>query len=217
MKQYDLLAMRLVDAFEMYVAAVAGIKAMTQGAGLTGTNPSVKNTIERMRESFVVEARATMLRYQIDHQVDDVEELGGRADTRMEKVMREVGDIAKQVATKANRELAIGGGNLADAMTGKTQALGELLQRRMARPKFEVKDTAGRSWEAKKLLRTVVRDFAYQTSIDADFAEAVRADVKTVHVSDGTTIELNEGWAQKRDEVFHINSKKEVSDAPVQA
>jgi hypothetical protein len=217
MKSYELITLRMKDSFAMYVAAVSGLRAMSQGAGLQGHNPSVRGSIERMRDGFMSEAKATLLRFAVEHQVEDVDELSGRSDARMLKVINEIGQIANQVASKTNREMAIGAGNLADAMKSVTPALGELLQKRMASPRFEVKDTSGRSWDAAKLFGTVVRDFAYQTVIDAEFAEAVRSDADQVHVSDGTSINLGADWLAKRDEVFHINSRKEVADGPVQA
>lgn len=87
-------------------------------------------------------------------------------------------------------------------------AIGLLIQQRIAQPKFQVKDGAGRTWDAEKLFAVIARDFGYQTYIDHRFAEAITSGETAVEASDGTVYHLDASWLEARDQDFHINSKK---------
>lgn len=119
--------------------------------------------------------------------------------------------------SKALRSRALTGAGVLKRVSG---GLGLLLQRKLGEVEFVVYDTANRKWDAKRLVKTVVRDFAYQMWIDAVAAQLVKdghalAQVRyddpskaerEVIISLGDKPGVYGTWADARREIFHTNS-----------
>lgn len=111
------------------------------------------------------------------------------------------------------------GGRLADLLTQRAGAIGQLLQQRLAKPTLTATDTSGRSWAADKLVAVIARDYAYQRFIDDQLAGIEGDLVRVVHPDPGHrwhgTIlsRAGEGYPKLEDlrrEIFHPNSTAEV-------
>lgn len=101
-------------------------------------------------------------------------------------------------------------------------AMGLLAQRRASEPIFEVRDKAGRNWQADKLLLVVMRDFAYQSYLDARLHEiSLKTDLAVVtyqnqdHPNNGLIFSISghtsPALSDIRRKVFHPNSQAKVS------
>lgn len=200
-------AARQAEGFRIFTASVAGLRAAASAAGLSIPNPSTKRAINELGRSYVASVRYEAARFMADHHAEGAEVLAGRADARFEASMHAVTSLVGQIVAKSNRELTPEMG-LSKLLQGHAGAIGLLIQNRAAHPTFQVKDTSGRTWEAGKLYSVVIRDFAYQTYIDHQFAEAMSAGEATVESSDGATYDLTGDWVCQRDMDFHINSTK---------
>ena len=94
--------------------------------------------------------------------------------------------------------------------------VGLLVQRKMQKMDFTATDTSGRTWDAKKLMYVIVRDFAYQTVIDRQYADLKQAGETTgtlvyedeSHANFGLKIKLSDEEERKR--FFHINATAEL-------
>lgn len=212
MSKFEDLVSRQKLTLKSYINAVAGLRALASTGVVQTPNPNLKRSIGVMKAAALAQVRAELLRYRTEHETDD-EGMNARIEARFDKTMAGVESIVEQIATKTTREGT--GANVGDVLNRPAGALGLLVQRLIESPRYHVKDSADRTWEAEKLFGVIVRDFAYQTEIDRAFADAISAGQDKVTASDGTVIELSQDWLAKRDEVFHINSKKVVDDGVV--
>ena len=126
----------------------------------------------------------------------------------------------RQVVTMART----GSRGIADILKGATGAIGLLVQCQAGKIQFKVTDTSGRKWGAEKLLRVIVRDFAYQSWIDFrlgqivaqgyDQAAAVARDADGNVVAKAVFSISGEGrgpsLSEIRNLVFHPNSNNDV-------
>jgi hypothetical protein len=102
----------------------------------------------------------------------------------------------------------------ADLLNRPAGAVGLLLQERMSRPRFTARDTAGRAWDAGKLVSLLARDFAYQSYIDAMLAQQAAAGATLVDIvyadpARNLTLTLAQ-VAEQRQAIFHINATAQV-------
>lgn len=74
-----------------------------------------------------------------------------------------------QTAVALNIELAKSGLAKARTKSGHKGIFAELAKRKLSKVDFTLTDSAGRSWEAVKLIGVVGRDFAYQAYLSAEF------------------------------------------------
>lgn len=132
------------------------------------------------------------------------------------------------IAVKNARDLTarLRGGHLgAAAMFNRPMgALGDLLQRQLAKPDLKSLDDAGRLWDSSKLVGMIGRDFAYQSLIDAQaYHLALGGDRARIAYEDeshpyhGLIVSLTgadsdlPSLASVRKPVFHPNASAQLS------
>lgn len=140
------------------------------------------------------------------------------------------GIVRKNIATALDA-LRFSKSDLGKTLHGAHGAMGLLVQRRIMSPEFTATDTAGRTWNAEKLYRFLVRDFFYQTSIFRDVTRLADTGHSTAtvhydtpgHEYEGLEFSLDEElpgmptFAQIRKTVFHPNATAQVRSKDVSA
>lgn len=227
MATYDDLAARHQVRFQIYATAVAGERALASAAGVKPGSMRTWSRGEKFRQALYDDTWRELSTYYEDYLGSASEDFKKNGLARLAITMLDVSNISNQVLRAANREVFEGSPGLVDLMrTARTGSIGLLAQQRMAKPTFRAKDSAGRTWDADKLMNTIVRDFAYQTFIDAQFQEAVNDGATEVtiehpdpnHALSGTTISMGDpAWQKLRNETFHINSSLTISHVSVSA
>lgn len=230
MATFDDLAARFLVRFQLYSTAVAGERALASAAGIVPGSMRTWMRGDAFRNAFSEDATRELGIYYADHLGNASTVFHQRGALRVAWTSLDLNRITTQILTKSNREVFEGKPGLVDLMKERgSGAIGLLAQRKMARPTFQVKDSSGRTWEdADRLVHTIVRDFAYQTHIDARFDAATKDGVKSVivehpesgHEVAGTVIDLTlpmSEWMAKRDEIFHMNSRLDITYGAVQA
>lgn len=114
-----------------------------------------------------------------------------------------------------------GVGGVVDMLKNVEGATGLLVQRLAGNPVFVARDSAGRKWEAKKLVHFLTRDFAYQATLDRQVAELEAAGQDVVQTTYGQTLSLSgaegyEAFDHVRATYFHPNSNNLLVTADVQ-
>jgi hypothetical protein len=225
MSSYDDLAVRQQARFETYATAVAGERALASAAGLQPGSAKVFFRAREFKRALHEDTVADLTTYYREHLGSADELFQDRGMTRLAFAALRLDDIANQVMTKSNRDLA-GKASLTSILRGGAGAVGLLAQQRLVQPAFEVKDTSGRHWDASKLVRIVVRDFAYQTYIDSQFDAALADGASEVflehadadHELQGASIDLSAAdWIDQRDDLFHVNSNLTIRYGSVPA
>lgn len=209
---YDSFGKAASNRFLMFATAVAGERALVTAAGLpTG---SLKSSAQKFRTEFVNSLNEQAMLMTEQAQANATPELSKRMADRFGKFTVDLYGISSQVVNQNVREAAFGGKLPIDALAPgrRAGAIGLLVQQRLAKPSFKVYDSAGRKWDGDRLVSVIARDFAYQTYIDAQFAQAIK-DGKTSVTIDGQEFKLDSTWMERRDALFHINSSKVVDDA----
>jgi hypothetical protein len=124
--------------------------------------------------------------------------------------------IASQVINALVIKLGAGGVlREADLFNRPTGSLGAILARRAVITRTTARDSAGRAWEAEKLVQTIARDFAYQAYIAHSLWTLQRAGdvhVNVIHADPtrNTTITVKDAL-ERRAEIFHPNSSARMS------
>lgn len=119
------------------------------------------------------------------------------------------GMLAENVA-QVVRLAKVGSSGLG-SMLSAHGAMGLLVQRQAGAIQFRVADSSGRKWAAKVLMRTALRDFAYQSWIDFSLADVKRAGVDRFEVrypdaARNITVSLADLTEKQRNLIFHVNS-----------
>jgi hypothetical protein len=102
----------------------------------------------------------------------------------------------------------------ADMLTKPAGAVGLLLQQKLSRPRFTARDSAGRAWDAAKLVSVIARDFAYQTYVDTMLYRqasigAVVVDVVYADPARNKTMPLADAVGQRK-AIFHVNATARI-------
>lgn len=224
MSVYEDLAARYKAAFRMLCTALAGERALSAAAGLPAGSHRQWSRAHEFAAGFSKDAKTEFLRFHTDLLANASAHVRYRCDVRLNGVLMELLRLTQDVVKQNNRQAAFGALNPLNALDGRigAGALGQLAQRRLANPSFKVRDSAGREWDGEALVWTLVRDYAYQTYIDARLDEAAHEGREYVelthpnpdHPEYGRLMPLDD-WAL-RDEIFHINSRLDIADAAVQ-
>lgn len=228
MADFDDLGQRIAGRFKIFASAVAGQRATAAAAGVAPRSLKMWQRCAGMQEQFHSDLSADLEGYLHKHMPDPKDVFKDRGYGRYAFTLFDVRNIASQVIAQSGREAALGpkGMNLIDATKGKTGAIGLLVQERLANPTFKVRDSAGREWDAHRLVHVLVRNFAYQTFIDGQFVrliESGRTETTLVHPNDKHELHgvpfstAGESWLAQRDQIFHINSNLTIEHGTVSA
>lgn len=134
----------------------------------------------------------------------------------------------RTVATKNVHDLALdlmrSDGRMADLLNRPAGSIGDLLQRHLATPNLVALDKGGRRWQARIMVKTLARGFAYQAFIDHqaagiekqgyDLAEVVYPD--PAHAGHGEIVSISgddedfPSLGGTRNHFFHPNSSAQL-------
>lgn len=211
---YEELAASLTAEYELFLFALAGRYQQIRAPGVAVTPMVVKQLqadAYRLGKTFVDAANLRVTDYLQAFMNGGSEELtAALAQRRMVARALIRGMVAENIHQIT--QLVKMGGMFVDMLKTMEGGLGLLVQRQAGVIEFKNTDTAGRKWEAKKLMWVIVRDVGYQSWLDyqADANLMVGNDLMEV---DGTVFSLSgaEGYPSFNDirgKVFHPNSKK---------
>lgn len=201
---YDEYGRQVQGAYQVYTLALTGAYLALQSAG---RGPDATPELRRQGMSLVDTLMNSVhnMTGQFLNTLPD-----GPDATERETHLR--ADLHR-IATKNLNDLIVRlmgvGLRPADILTAPAGAVGLLLQQRLARPRFTARDSAGRVWDASKLVAVIARDFAYQGYIDNALARqqaigADRIDVVYADPARNKTLDLATAITQRK-MIFHVN------------
>ena len=211
----DDLLRHLGDDYWLLLAALGGRYAEAIAPGQTVTPAalhSLKADAERMTEAFLegLTARVTEWSTRLAPEAH-----AGAFEAFPTFIATVRGFLRENVATVV-KSLRESRSDLGKIMKGAHGAIGKLLQRRITAPTFVLLDTAGRRWDALKLFKFTLRDYLYQTTIQAT-VDSLIAEGETHAESyypaapgrPGETFALAD-FSKIRARVFHPNATAQV-------
>lgn len=225
--RHDDLATRLSAEYALFLLALSGRYQQMRAPGVTVTPRAVNDlnyTAHELANTFYQIATDEIENY-LRPMVEDASEsvadgLVVRKKEALSHLRAMLLENAHQVVKTARTGIT-GAGNL---LQGSVGAIGLLVQRQAGTIQFKATDTSGRKWDAEKLLKVVMRDFAYQAWIDFrlaqisahghDQAAAVARDVDGNVVAKAVFSISGEGrgpaLSEIRNVLFHPNSNNDV-------
>ncbi|EHU1307661.1 hypothetical protein J7D37_18205 (plasmid) [Acinetobacter baumannii] len=174
----DYFSMRFASLMDNYVMAINGAFFTTRRAGYTPSQYQIENA-----KNFVANAHYLFL----EAAGNTLEQIASNLDAQevaynmfeLEHVKNQLVSISIDMLRQANRAISTGIQNKAIELLGKNNAhgaMGLLVQKKMAELEITATDSAGRKWrEPSSLVKTIVRDFIYQSLVDHQ--------IKTLHES----------------------------------
>lgn len=205
---FDDLATRLAGEYQLLLLALTGRYQQVRAPGVEVTPRAVadlSHDAHQLAQTFYVIAETTIddyLRPMIENGSDELAD--GLVMRKKEALALIRGTLLENVR-QVMKLTRTGVGGVGSLLQGATGSIGLLVQRQAGRIDFIARDTAGRKWNALLLVKTVVRDMAYQAWIDAQ-AEQIRiAGHDQAITSKGQVFDLTE-LESVRSEYFHPNS-----------
>jgi hypothetical protein len=218
----DQFGLDLARDYDTFALTLTGRYLAIQAAAGTPTPPFFIEQFSGLARGHVTQFIAGA-----DNRIDGwVTDLGDGVDLsgRSEALKQSLRVIAIKNARDLATRLRGGHVGLKNLFTGPMGSLGTLLQRQLASPDLKSMDDAGRIWDSSKLVRTVGRDFAYQSlidvqayhlALDSDVAQVVYDDPE--HVYHGMRISLSgadpklTSLTSARKLIFHPNASAQLS------
>lgn len=222
--RYDDLAGRVVSAYEMFLFALNGRYQQMRAPG-TEVTPRALRDLQvdayGLGKTFLNIAEAEVENYLRPMLEDGSDELQTALTLRKKEALALVRGMVIENVKQAGKVGRTGIGGFSDLLRNAHGGMGLLVQRAVGTIGFKVTDTSGRRWEPTKLMQVVVRDFGYQSDIDAfvdrrramgdRFAAAIWTNVGG-YIVDQVVFSIGEDETYPsletiRDTVFHPNSK----------
>ena len=219
-------ASSIAEQHELFVNSLQGQYNMSQTPGQAMAPQMVRQvTGVANRQRDALQARVSSdLR-------EMVEALATTVDASVSTVMRghidsfliELNRILRTDVETVTRAMKVGRTGLGDMLTsGASGAIGALLQKRVMRLEFKAPDSAGRRWDATRLVLFLAREMSYRIKLTKQIADLPEGqDVAAVfnpdHDEDGMLFSVHgktpgyPTFADLQQSVFHPNSTAEVS------
>ncbi len=218
--QFDTFGTALASSYEMFTQALTGRYLATVAPGVD-KSPAAHTRLmtdgHKLVRDFMRAATSMTDRY-----LDDIS-YGAPSYVLLQReasFLNALNVIVTKNMTDMMRRYKQTGGGLKTLLMGSAGAIGQLLQARLERPTFDALDTAGRKWQAGTLVKTLARDFAYQSFIDnqaailaeqGDLAQVAHPDhahhYQNMIVSLSGASTLYPSLESVRDTVFHHNAR----------
>lgn len=221
---FEALTRAVLALYDAYLYGVTGVYFSMQTPGAQ-VSPRLLTEFEtvtnRLKKTFVAQTRSEIDAFLSAPSMSPDHEPLKDARRAAEGLLDDIERIAS-----ANQR------SLVDRLKGKTQqfasilktatgGVGLLLQRKLEKPEFKVADASGRLWKAQALMRTMVRDFGYQTDIEFELAQ-MGGDLAMVrypdpsHKNNGLVFSISgktdgyPSFASIRSSIFHPNATAKV-------
>lgn len=210
---YDDLTQTVMGDYRSFLSALTGLYlgVTTPGTSVTPqTLTSVSTSAHALARTFIARAESEMTRYAATLHADAP--TSAWFATALSGVHVTVAQNIKTVM----KRLRGAGTSPAAMLKNATGGMGLLVQSKLGALDFRASDAAGRMFEANTIMRTTIRQFAIQTSIEAVVFEANRRgqDVVFIERADASPEEVSiagrHGYLsleEARRRVFHPNTK----------
>lgn len=211
---FDDLAAQIEQDYELLLFALNGRYQQFRAPG-TAVTPLAVSTLEadarRLVYTFTTNVGDKLERYAWDLKEGLTDGAQASIAMRFWSISNLIADILADNLRQVSKMTRTGMTGVADILRGSTGAIGNLVQRKVGQIQFRANDTAGRNWSAKVLFKTVVRDFAYQSWLDAEMDKYMSAGHDLMETSKGDVFSLlgTEGHSyigDVRHKFFHPNS-----------
>lgn len=211
---FDDLAARLSAEYSLFLYALNGRYQEIRAPGVTVTPRAVSDLDRTARELaqtlYGIAEREIddYLRPMIQEASDDVADgLVVRKKVVLSHVRASLLENVHQVVKTARTGITGPG----DMLRGATGAIGLLMQRQAGKIQFRTTDTSGRKWDALKLFKVFVRDFAYQAWLDTEAAALWAAGGDQLVTNGINAVFALRDFETVRANYFHINSSAVLS------
>ena len=214
---YDTFAEVITANYRLFLKAIAGVYQGKIAAGVTISPSSITDFVkeaELMAETFI----STLCREDALYS----SELNN-VDRSVELIRGAKAAVVENIA-QISKIMRIGAGEQGKSLRYSHGAIGLLLQRKLGAIEFKLYDTAGRKWDAVKLMEITSRDFAYQSWIDQQVRllrnegisiayiqrDAARDSERGFAFSIGEPVDGYPTFSEIRSKVFHVNSTARI-------
>lgn len=205
---YDDLATRLTAEYDLFLYALSGRYQQMRAPGVAPSPRAVADlnyAAHELASTFYQIASRDVATY-IDPMIEAASEsVADDLTQRKIKVLTLITSMLLENVHQVAKTARTGIIGPADILKGSTGAIGSLLQRMMAKIQFKATDTSGRKWDAEKLFRVVVRDFAYQAWLDTQAEKLSAAGIEMATNGINAVFPMRE-FEDVRAAYFHINS-----------
>lgn len=205
---YDDLATRLSAEYDLFLYALSGRYQQMRAPGVAVTPRAVNDLNHKAHElanTFYLIASSEIDNYLHPMLAEASESVSDglvvRKKLALSLIRASLLENLHQVVKAARTGIAGPG----DLLKGKTGAIGLLMQRQAGKIQFKTTDTSGRKWDADKLFRVFVRDFAYQAWLDYQAEKLREADVGMATNGINAVFPMRE-FEDVRAAYFHPNS-----------
>lgn len=211
---HDDFAARLTDNYELLLMALVGRYQESRAPGVKVT-PAVVSSLHvelfRLSRIFIESANAEIDNY-MRPLLDGASE---QLHSELMKRKKEVQALTRRMVVENVRQVIqltkTGIGSYIDMLKTASGGMGLLVQRKTGKIEFKATDMSGRKWDAVKLMRVVVRDYAYQSWIDQqiDAHDQLHDDLMIASGGQIFSIRGSEGLPKVEDvrrALFHPNS-----------
>ena len=165
----------VMSSYELFIGALTGRYLQAVAPGTTITPRAVQDVLvdaSKLRESFMMIADK-QLRATADEAIKAAPAREAEIHSLVTHTLLALGRIARSDIATVNKDMRAGRHSLASIMRPVHGAMGMLVQNAVAAPDYRTLDSAGRRWESKKLAAFLIRDFAYQVSVEVGIGEAI--------------------------------------------
>jgi hypothetical protein len=210
---YDDLTNRIGVDYEALLFALRGLylAAVAPGAHVTAASlTQLQREAHKLAHAFIERTDAALIAYASEVGAD-----GSRIGSTLDMLRVALAQNIKTVT----RAIAGGQTGVAAMLKGATGGMGQLVQQKIGGIEFKAQDSLGRKFPAQTLVKTTIRQFAVQASVDAVVGEAIRLNKDAIFVftPDGymQRVALKE-LPSVRQRIFHPNTRAEakVIDVP---
>lgn len=205
---YDTLATRLTAEYDLFLYALSGRYQQMRAPGVTATPRAIADLNYKAHElaSTFYQIASNEIATYIDPMIEAASEsVADRLTQRKIAVLTLITSMLLENVHQVIKTARTGITGPGDMLKGSTGAIGSLLQRMMAKITFKANDTSGRKWDAEKLFRVIVRDFAYQSWLDQQVEQLDEAGVTLITNNQNAVFPISE-FENVRAQYFHINS-----------
>lgn len=214
---FDRLAQSIAADYKLLLLALNGRYQQMRAPGVS-VSPVAINNLRRdifaLSNTFLNSASAKISEYtaaNLDGGPDGLQTALAKREVVAFSYLRSIIYENVEQVIKAAR---FGIGGYSDLLAGARGSVGALVQARVGQIDFKGTDAAGRRWDAEKLVFVVVRDFGYQSYLDAEVERLKDAGVEELSIlfSDGSESAPFPvaSFEDVRQSYFHPNSNRLV-------
>jgi len=226
---YDDLATRLVAEYRLFLFALAGRYQQVRSPGVEITPRTIADLSYAAHDLGNTFYQLAMREIDDYMQAQSEDRSDALRDTLVVRSKEVKALIRRMVAENVEQTVMMtrtGMGSHTKLLKNTSGAMGMLVQKKAGEIEFKVTDTSGRRWQANKLLAVIVRDYAYQSAIDAQLDDMRSHGIKlaaAIRVNDAGYIVEQVTFAidgdvaghpsldEIRDTIFHPNSTAQVT------